>query len=175
MMSWHLISVPAWVWKHKNARDYKKEGVGQQSYHYWPEIPAETRQWARALFYWRNQSLVCHFSPIFTTYIPKDITEHLHRDWCFMVCFWVCLLYILMADRCPKHSVSLTYYYTSEVENQSNNSVLTTQSCHKNLSQISCSLQLETMRWKGSKVGYFWTTDPSGNCAKAVYSCLSQC
>ena len=31
------------------------------------------------------------------------------------------------------------------------------------------------MRWKGSKVGYFWTIDPSGTCANAVCSCLSQC
>jgi len=29
---------------------YKKEGVGQQSCHYWPKIPAETEQWAMALF-----------------------------------------------------------------------------------------------------------------------------
>jgi transposase len=26
------------------------------------------------------------------------------------------------------------------------------------------------MRWKGSKVGYLWTIDPSGTCAKAVCS-----
>jgi hypothetical protein len=30
------------------------------------------------------------------------------------------------------------------------------------------------MRRKGSKVGYFWTIDPSGTCAKAVCSHLSQ-
>ena len=29
------------------------------------------------------------------------------------------------------------------------------------------------MRQKGSRVGYFWTIDPSGTCAKAVYSHLS--
>jgi len=40
-----------------------------------------------------------------------------------MVCLCVCLLYILMTDRCPKHSVSLTCHYTSEFENLSNNSV----------------------------------------------------
>jgi len=33
----------------------------------------------------------------------------------------------------------------------------------KVLSQISYSLQLETVRQKGSKVGYFWTIDPSDN------------
>ena len=43
------------------------------------------------------------------------------------------------------------------------------------LSQISYSPQLETMRRKGSKVGYFGTIDPSGTCAKAVCSRLSQC
>jgi hypothetical protein len=42
------------------------------------------------------------------------------------------------------------------------------------LSHISCSPQLETVRRKGSKVGYFWTIDPSGTCAKAVCCCLSQ-
>jgi len=31
------------------------------------------------------------------------------------------------------------------------------------------------MRLKGSKVGHFWTIDPLGTCAKAVYLCLSQC
>jgi len=45
----------------------------------------------------------------------------------------------------------------------------------KVLSQISCSPQLETMRQKGSKVGYFWTIEPSGTCAKAVCSHLLQC
>jgi len=43
------------------------------------------------------------------------------------------------------------------------------------LSQISCSPQLVTVRGKGTKVGYFWTIDPSGTCAMAVCSHLSQC
>ena len=30
------------------------------------------------------------------------------------------------------------------------------------------------MRQKGSKVGYFWTIDPSGTCVKAVCCRLSQ-
>ena len=42
------------------------------------------------------------------------------------------------------------------------------------LSHISCSPQLQTIRRKGSKVGYFWTIDPSGTCAKEVCSRLSQ-
>ena len=33
----------------------------------------------------------------------------------------------------------------------------------------------ETMRRKGSKVDYSWTIDPTGTCAKAVCSRISQC
>jgi len=42
------------------------------------------------------------------------------------------------------------------------------------LLQLSCCPKVETVRWEGYKDGCFWTTVPSGTCAKAVCSHLSQ-
>jgi hypothetical protein len=68
---------------------------------------------------------------IFSTYLPTDITEHLHRNCCFMVC--PCPLYVLMADRGPKHSVSLTCHYASQawkpIKQFSSNYILSERKC----------------------------------------------